>query len=41
MAHHPCRGEPIEARSGDQSDVVVDIERMHFLDPGTGAAIRD
>jgi multiple sugar transport system ATP-binding protein len=25
---------------GDQIEVVVDTERMHFFDPGTGAAIR-
>lgn len=28
-------------RPGDDIEVVVDTERMHFFDPTTGAAIRD
>ena len=28
-------------RPGDEIEVVVDTERMHFFDPDTGAAIRD
>jgi multiple sugar transport system ATP-binding protein len=28
-------------RPGDRIEVVVDRERLHFFDPGTGAAIRD
>ena len=28
-------------RTGDEFEVVVDTERMHFFDPSTGAAIRD
>ena len=28
-------------RAGDQIEVVVDTERMHFFGPETGAAIRD
>jgi multiple sugar transport system ATP-binding protein len=28
-------------RVGDQIEVVVDTERMHFFDPDTGNAIRD
>jgi multiple sugar transport system ATP-binding protein len=27
-------------RPGDEIEVVVDRERMHFFDPGTGQAIR-
>jgi multiple sugar transport system ATP-binding protein len=28
------------ARTGDKVDVAVDVERMYFFDPETGAAIR-
>ena len=32
---------PLRVRIGDQIEVVVDTERMHFFDPETGNAIRD
>jgi multiple sugar transport system ATP-binding protein len=32
---------PSPVRPGDQVEVVVDTERIHFSDPQTGVAIRD
>jgi hypothetical protein len=33
--------EDARVKIGDQIEVVVDTERMHFFDPETGNAIRD
>jgi multiple sugar transport system ATP-binding protein len=34
-------GQRQRVRAGDQVEVVVDTERMHFFDPETGNTIRD
>jgi hypothetical protein len=40
--HGGCQARPrSRVRAGDQVEVVVDTERMHFFDPETGNTIRD
>jgi hypothetical protein len=37
---HPSVAPRSRVRIGDEVEVVVDTERMHFFDPDTGNAIR-